>query len=255
LAVNLEMLRTKVTEPLSEKVSGISCARIVNCWEDVLHLLDVTAELESQLAAQPPIFTPETAGRDFALRGRISTFNKAAIEFSNIYMTVLLHEAASRRGREVTIGDLLKRYPHSAAQMTDSVLLGAYRIYAIRNKIVAHHDKLRYPGGSLSATGELRIFAFRAPTAVSQDETKGILALQAKYAAALPALVGETNYLEVLGLLFHGIPVMTGGILNSDRRQVDGLVEQLGCKSMTHTEMLAALTAFSAEVASLAPLR
>ena len=186
------------------------------------------------------------------LRLRMEALIRAIYEAASVAVGI----AAAESQKNVSLFDWsLKRFAHENPAMLERVdgqaVLGAWAIIEYRNKLIAHHDFCRTYS---FASGRNGCRMVPAGPGIFPDLTNEHHTEQAR----LWGLYGpnsakpeEINIHNQRKLLFHRVPVVSGGRFNPDRSAIDQLVEQYGTESATLSEIGDAVRSFVLGLAAI----
>ena len=85
---------------------------------------------------------------------------------------------------------------------------------------------------------------------ISQTSKAELVRLKSSYVGTIQELREEDNLFNLLDTLFYNIPIGEFGNINPDRKKIDRIAEEGGCKSMTCNEIMKAVDAFAEAIAS-----
>ena len=249
--MNVSDFRKKITEPLKKELPDFDDLRVVSSYEDLLVVSELANEIEAKIMGQDPFTLAEAKQYDdvhilIEQQYRLATLLKALYLFSDIFVSVTLSEVLI--WSEVTLVKFLNKPRQPLLSISVSELLSVYCAVIYRNKIIAHHEvKRQYsfiwgPGPSSAYVPLPKQFFIQAADA------RVLRQLTDVYKASIPLLAKENNQFEQLQLLFYNIPIGSLGQINNDRRLIDKIAEQGGCKSMSREEILTAIDQFAQAV-------
>ena len=156
----------------------------------------------------------------------ICTLHKALIEFANVYMTILVHEAKNRPCDEFNIGHLVQA--SFATLFNTDVLHQAYCLYVYRNKVITHHEVPRNNGYLRGGDGTCRLWPFGHQPRMTPNEIQILSNLQQTYSSNSD-VASETNPYELLNVLFYKIPFPLGNkVKGSDRDTINKFADKGG---------------------------
>lgn len=189
---------------------------------------------------------------------KLITLLKALYLFCSIFINRLLIEIT--KDKKITLWKFVhdKKYTKNNSLYKDidlSKILSAYCIIVIRNKLLAHHEMDR--GVCASFNGIKSCFRFYGLSYVdslsefSPSEIQRIQVLRDKYIKNFQTLSSMTNYYEISEYLFYNIPIDAIGAENSDRKDVDKIIEKSGVRGYSFNKIIDSVDEFIYEIARL----
>lgn len=237
-------------------IPGLDRARVQAAYQDVTNLTNEIAVIDDSVGGPElgdvSLLTEDERVERRNAEDRIGTLHKALIEFANIYMTILIHEAQCRPNSECNIGKLAQM--PSASKIAADILHRAYCLYVFRNKIIVHHEVPRGMGRLRVRDGTRWLWPMgHQQPGMSPATQAQLVALKSRYASLSVVVAQENNPFELLTVLFYTIPGPHGAAVSADRKQINSIAERGGCRSMTIAEIIATVDDFSYDIARLAP--
>lgn len=256
----------RVIAPLQSRVALRDLVRLINAYADILRIVRLTEWLERYLSDKNAFYTGLVRGtkEDRALVDLLPALLKAEYMFAGVFVELALTILAGHRLKSVPVSAVVRDAEDPLfSRLDQNALLEAYTISMYRNKIVAHGDIPRRTVYEIGP-GTTRLFPSAKGVHFTKKEQARLRALKSRNAGHIPALAADENWFYWPGLLFHGIPVGPRRPdkdgkhfkVSSDREAIDKLVEHVGCRSLTCSDLLASVDRFSLALKSLVvPLR
>jgi hypothetical protein len=191
-------------------------ARINGAHEDVFALIALARQFQTLRHARKI--------EKFAGMRMLSALHKSILQASVVYFAIFIHEISGRPTKDVSLQKFVK-LPKVVRSRKYKDFLGAYCIEIYRNKLVAHNGVYRIAGSTVDANGTFKL----SPTGLFQNRLKGRMRTIRRLAKA--AGIGCNNYHETLGQLFYLVGLPRDWDAERGRKEVDGLIEQIGCDS------------------------
>ena len=268
-----EDFKRQILDPMGSVIADLDVRRVEVAYEDAKRVDELMVYLQNLGGGLQEVYSLFSNGKEddawaAIQRGNyVWTLHKALIEFANVFMTILMHEAHGRKDKECTVGALVEM-PIASAMDRDS-LHCAYCLYMYRNKVIAHHEVPRGNSLSLDADGTQRLVPMPKQFQISPNDYQELIRLDAQHSSALmtpPILknllemyssvdpaIRNTNAYMLLDTLYYGIPAPSGAKPSQERRLINRIVERGGCKSMSPLEILETIDCFARELAKIAP--
>lgn len=218
----------------------------MGAYDDFIHTVD--AHLD---------FSPERTGRGLELitgennndlskiiraeSAKSTALLKASYLFAVVYMEMILGTINNQP--TISFSKFLNSEPNSPFDI--SALTKAYSIAIYRNKLLAHHDKMRFAGSmSKIGIGEVRIQPMGHPVNLSVSERKTIVGLKEKYKWHLDKVPHADTFnvpIELVTELFYFVPAEYNMKKGHDRIIINNLAESVGVRSLCAQELLEAV--------------
>ena len=223
--------------PLKNKWKAADYPRIRAHYQDALSMAQMVHELE-----KAPFALGTTQSIEHS--NKISSCLKALFHLSAVYFSVVLHELSKRPPRASSLQIFVQK-PTISNNNRRNQLLGAYCVELYRHKLVTHHDCYRIGGSTRSPDGIWRLRPTTPSLSAINALQRELTILKTRFGPKIQGLPKENNLPEIAKLLFYGIPLPTAWTSLCDRKRINNVVEEIGCASMSSTEVVTALDAFS----------
>jgi hypothetical protein len=235
-------------EIIKRKVPALHDIRIEGIYTDFLVLTVLFEELNDEVRDKD-LFDylddkQENEWRRLIIRHRqLVSILKAIFIFADVFISVLISEVTDTLG--LSLYKYLTKPRRPLENLSTISILPAYCVVVYRNKVIAHHDKRRMNSFVLSGRGDdVRLIPFPEKFGISPQNVSKLKNLKLKYIDTIEGLRSEDNNYELLRILYYGIPVGELGKVNEDRKTIDQIVQDGGCKSMTSNEILKSVDDF-----------
>jgi len=241
---------------IGSKMSTFRSRRVESAYKDLTHLAALAEEMEASIAGRDVIELAKVGKFEQASfvdqrHYQIVTLLKALYIFGNIFINIMLSEVMDKP--RMSLNEFLKLKKHPLISLPIDKILPVYCIAVYRNKVIAHHD-VRRTSGHISGpgSGQHRLLPFSEQyfLSMSKSSQAELIRLKSSYVGTVQELTKEDNLLNLLEILFYNIPIGEFGNINPDRKKIDRIAEEGGCKSMTRNEIIKAVDTFTAAIAS-----
>jgi hypothetical protein len=223
--------RKYIFEPLQSKAK--ITFRTQSAYNDILRIQEISEYIESR------------SSEDNYQIGQLITLLKAMYMFADIFLKVFLSEVSGSNVKSF-ITWLISQKKIIYLQ---SDILPIYNVVVYRNKVIVHHDLIRYPANyrNLTFINEYRIYPQPQPgEMIYWNEINRLWENHKNYFTEK-----AIDPFERVEILFNNIPVelettKSGKIeIGKDRKSIDKIVEVGGCRSKTRQEIVQAVDQFA----------
>lgn len=182
---------------------SVDVNRIESAYQDLLNITAVYSEMGSGI---DPIHLYEAGRNDEAAKAMwqercLVTLLKAAYQFSDVFISTLLHEITGWPTDGMTLNKFLTSKQLPITLSLDSVL-PAYCAIVYRNKIIVHQDFYRMYWYRRRAGGKLQLEPVPQFIHISKEDAEILQRLREVYMSTIPGLSDENNQFMQLRLLF-----------------------------------------------------
>jgi hypothetical protein len=215
--MNLPEFRQTILKPLTTWIPSLQSLPIEMAYQSFL---------ESNVAF-------ESATRD-----NLFSLFKSVYKSADLFTTVFLREVSGKP--KTTLNGFLINPQEPLRALPDQDTLLAYCATRYIDQIIAHHDLsflYTYHGNRLVLLPEFSMFA--------RQDISELMKLKAIYQPVVPELAAMQEPGRLLDLLYYNIPVKTMSKINPDRKRINQLAKNYGCRSLSPAELTQAIDRFA----------
>jgi hypothetical protein len=163
---------------------------------------------------------------------------KSVYKAADLFTTVFLSEVSGKP--KTTLNGFLLNPKEPLRALPDQDILAAYCANRYIDQIIAHHDLsflYTYHGGRLVLLPEFLLFA--------RQDISELMKLKTIYQPVVPELAAMQEPGRMLDILYYNIPVKTMSKINPDRKRINRLAKNYGCRSLSPAELIQAIDRFA----------
>lgn len=163
---------------------------------------------------------------------------KSVYKAADLFTTIFLSEVSGKP--KTTLNGFLLNPRDPLRTLPEQDVLTAYCANRYIDQIIAHHDLsflYTYHGGRLVLLPEFLLFA--------RQDVSELMKLKAIYQPVVPELAAMQEPGPLLDLLYYNIPVKTMSKINPDRKRINRLAKNYGCRSLSPAELTQAIDRFA----------